>query len=71
MADAEADCASSEAASTYFIFSIRTCFRGGLVFEPHRLLYHSTLVLRVMKKKKKKKKVSGFGFRAQDLGFRV
>jgi len=31
-------------------------FRGGLVFEAHRLLYHSTLGLRVIKKKKKKKK---------------
>jgi len=28
-------------------------FRGGLVFEAHRLLYHSTLGLRVIKKKKK------------------
>ena len=28
--------------------------RGGLVFKAHRLLYHSTLVLRVIKKKKKK-----------------
>ena len=27
-------------------------FRGGLVFEAHRLLYHSTLGLRVLKKKK-------------------
>jgi len=27
-------------------------FRGGLVFEAHRLLYHSTLGLRVIKKKK-------------------
>ena len=27
-------------------------FRGGLVFEDHRLLYHSTLGLRVIKKKK-------------------
>ena len=27
-------------------------FRGGLVFKPHRLLYHSTQDLRVMKKKK-------------------
>ena len=26
-------------------------FRGGLVFEAHRLLYHSTLGLRVIKKK--------------------
>jgi len=30
-------------------------FRGGLVFKAHRLLYHSTLGLRVIKKKKKKK----------------
>ena len=28
-------------------------FRGGLVFEAHRLLYHSTLGLRVIKKKKR------------------
>ena len=27
-------------------------FRGGLVFKAHRLLYHSTLGLRVKKKKK-------------------
>jgi len=31
-------------------------FRGGLVFKAHRLLYHSTLGWRVIKKKKKKKK---------------
>jgi len=30
--------------------------RGGLVFKAHRLLYHSTLGLRVIQKKKKKKK---------------
>jgi len=29
-------------------------FRGGLVFKAHRLVYHSTLGLRVTKKKKKK-----------------
>jgi len=28
-------------------------FRGGLVFKTHRLLYHSTLGLRVIKKKKR------------------
>ena len=28
-------------------------FRGGLVFKAHRLLYHSTLGWRVIKKKKK------------------
>ena len=34
-------------------------FRGGLVFEAHRLLYHSTPGLRVIKKKKKS--AEGFG----------
>ena len=28
-------------------------FRGGLVFEAHRLLYHSTLGLRVIKKRRR------------------
>jgi hypothetical protein len=28
------------------------CFRGGLVFEAHRHLYHSTLGSRAIKKKK-------------------
>jgi len=32
-------------------------FRGGLVFKAHRLVYHSTLGLRVINKKK----VEGFG----------
>ena len=27
-------------------------FRGGIVFEAHRLVYHSTLGLRVIKKKR-------------------
>ena len=31
-------------------------FRGGLVLKAHRLLYHSTLGLRVVTKKKRKKK---------------
>ena len=31
-------------------------FRGGLVLKAHRLLYHSTLGLRVINKKRKKKK---------------
>jgi len=34
---------------------------GGLVFKAHRLVYHSTLGLRVIKKK----------FRVQVVGFRV
>jgi len=29
-------------------------FRGGLVFKAHRLVYHSTLGLRVIKKKEKR-----------------
>jgi len=33
--------------------TLRMRFRGGVVFEAHRLLYHSTLGLRVIKKKKK------------------
>jgi len=33
--------------------SFSTAFRGGLVFKAHRLVYHSTLGLRVIKKKKK------------------
>ena len=53
-------------------------FRGGLVFKAHRLLYHSTLGLRVIKKKKNgmhdavwkvRSDTVGFGF--WDLGFRV
>ena len=31
-------------------------FRGGLEFKAHRLLYHSTLGSRVIKKKKKKRR---------------
>ena len=57
-------------------------FRGGLVFKTHRLLYHSTLGLRVIKKKKYfscvvlwglgfRVQCSGFGFRAWGLAFRV
>jgi len=47
-------------------------FRGGLVFKAHRLLYHSTLGLRVIKMKKKIwYRVLGSGFRVQDLGFDV
>ena len=34
-------------------------FRGGLVFKAHRLLYHSTLGLRVIKKKKEEQSESG------------
>ena len=32
--------------------------RGGLVFKAHRLLYHSTLGLRVVKKKKRRKSLA-------------
>jgi len=34
--------------------------RGGLVFKAHRLVYHPTLGLRVIKKKKKKKNLVEF-----------
>jgi len=35
----------------------RPLFRGGLVFKAHRLLYHSTLGLRVIKKEKVRARV--------------
>ena len=34
-------------------------FRGGLAFKAHRLLYHSTLGLRVIKKKKEADNLAG------------
>ena len=34
-------------------------FRGGLVFKTHRLLYYSTLGLRVIKKKKRRLRAAG------------
>ena len=44
-------------------------FRGGLVFKAHRLLYHSTLGLRVIQKKKKSSvdRVVGLGGRGLSL----
>ena len=36
-------------------------FRGGLVFKAHRLLYHSTVGLRVIKKEKKYRGERGRG----------
>jgi len=42
-------------------------FAEGSVFEAHRLLYHSTLALRVMKKKKKKKVLRATRVPAQRL----
>jgi len=45
---------------------------GGLVFKAHRLLHHSTLDLRVIKKKKKVWSLApGLGFGVQGSGFRV
>ena len=39
-------------------------FRGRLVFKAHRLVYHSTLGSRVIKKKRKPRVgLPGFGFR--------
>ena len=54
-------------------------FRGGLVFKAHRLVYHSTLGWRVIKKKKMRAcprgrlrgKGQGSVFRIQGLGLRV
>jgi len=57
-------------------------FQGGLVFKVHRLLYHSTLDLRVIKKKREEGSEalpqSGWGqvcesgpLRAHNLGFRT
>jgi len=54
-------------------------FRGGLVFKAHRLLYHSTLGWRVIKKKMKawvrveglEIRVQGSGFKVSGFGFRV
>jgi len=42
-------------------------FRGGLVFKAHRVVYHSTLGWRVIKKKKKKygSKICGPRFKDQ------
>ena len=36
-------------------------FRGGLVFKAHRLVYHSTLGLRVIKKKKVENSLDDIG----------
>ena len=62
-------------------------FRDGLVFKAHRLLYHLTLGVAVIKKKKKfqisgvevpglvfrvsRFRVAGFGFQVSGFGFRV
>jgi len=55
-------------------------FRGGLVFKAHRLVYHSTLGWRVIKKKKYRKKRGiedgvgqhvGMRMKVRDLGFGV
>jgi len=40
---------------------------GGLVFKAHRLLYHSTLGLRVIKKKRSMPGVRGSGFKGWSL----
>jgi len=45
--------------------------RGGLVFEAHRLLYHSTLGLRNKEEEATPDCIQGLGFRVQGSGFRV
>ena len=42
-------------------------FRGGLVFKTHRLVYHSTLGLRIIKKKK----IQGLTCRGEGLPLRL
>ena len=44
---------------------------GGLVFKAHRLVYHSTLGLRVIKKEKFRFRRWGSGFRVDSMDFRV
>jgi len=46
-------------------------FRGGLVFKAHRLVYHSTLGLRVIKKKKRRSRVPSSSFRVAVFGVGV
>ena len=48
-------------------------FRGGLVIKAHRLLYHSTLGVRVIRKKEKKFRVwvECCVLRVQGAGFNV
>ena len=46
-------------------------FQGGLVLKVHRLLYHSTLGLRVIKKKKRVGGTVPSGFSAFDMSARV
>jgi len=43
-------------------------FRGGLVFEAHRLVYYSTLGSRVIKKKKKKEEINSEEREGRDRG---
>ena len=46
-------------------------FRDGLVFKAHRLLYHSTLGLRVMKREREVPTPLPSGFRVRDSRFSV
>ena len=45
-------------------------FRGGLVFKAHRLVYYSTLGLRVIKEKKREEKRNGQGVHRQIMSVR-
>jgi len=55
---------SSHPAGFGFIRNVQR-FRGGLVFKSHRLVYHSTLGLRAIKKKKRRVRVYGFRFQTR------
>ena len=45
-------------------------FRGGLVFKAHRLLYHSTLGLRVIKRGRERRRTSRRALRSSATGMR-
>ena len=50
------------------LYRIVQRFRGGLVFKAHRLLYHSTLGLRVIQQKRKRRMDAHTKWHIQDAG---
>ena len=55
---AEAQKGVDEAAQLWVVRELRPKPKGGLVFKAHRLLYHSTLGLRVIKRREGRKSES-------------
>ena len=47
---------------------LEVTFRGGLVFQAHRLVYHSALGLRVVKKKKRIERGTRMGWKEVIVG---